>query len=394
MTSLLDDAIAVLKNNDRGRHTVPSPNLYPHQWAWDSAFAAIGWAHFDPARARAELECLFSAQWPDGRVPHIRFDPGSTGYWPDASFWGTTDSTSITQPPVWATAALRCHELGVEGLAALVEPMERSHRFFAAARDPLGWGLVAVVHPWESGLDNAPAWDEPLEAIDPAQSPQFVRRDTEHVADPSERPTDDHYKRYAVIVKAIEAEGFGPGPFAVYDPLMSACLARGERDLAKLGRALGVETQADERAARIERSLVEHLWDEERGRFVYYDAVARRPITNDVIGGYLPAMLEGIASRDRLVANLASRFDAPFPLPSTSPNDPAFDARRYWRGPTWMNINWLLAPTVGPELVDRSLALVEKSGFREYYDPRTGDGLGADSFAWTAALVIDWLNSK
>ncbi len=393
MTDLAERAARILRDNDRGEHTVPSPKLYPHQWAWDSAFAAIGWAHLDKGRALTELKRLLASAWPDGRVPHIAFDPNAAGYWPDPAFWGTTDSSSITQPPVWGTAAWRLYELGVDGedLRPLVEPIERSHAFFAAARDANDWGLVAVVHPWESGLDNCPVWDVPLERIDPAQAPHFVRRDVAHVADPAERPTDDHYKRYAVIVKAIAAEDFGPGPFAVYDPLMSACLARSERDLARLCDALSIETNAGARAARITDAL-ERLWDEDLGRYQYVDAHGG-PLAPDVIGGYVPVMLEGLskARRDRLRAGLAARFDTPYPVPSTAPIDPAFDPRRYWRGPTWLNIDWLIAPHVDLPLVDRALALVEESGFREYYHPLTGEGLGADQFTWSAALVLDWL---
>jgi hypothetical protein len=35
-----------------------------------------------------------------------------------------------------------------------------------------------------------------------------------------------------------------------------------------------------------------------------------------------------------------------------------------------------------------SLALFARSGFHEYYDPLTGDGLGGTTFSWTAA---SWL---
>ncbi len=393
MNDLATRAAQVLKDNDRGEHTVPSPKLYPHQWAWDSAFAAIGWAHVDRGRALAELRRLMGSAWPDGRVPHIYFDPDATGYWPDPAFWGTTESSSITQPPVWGTAAWRLFELGVDGedLRPLVPAIEASHRFFRTARDPNGWGLVAVVHPWESGLDNCPVWDEPLSQIDPAEAPPFVRRDVDHVADPAERPTDDHYRRYAVIVKAIAADDFGPGPFAVYDPLMTACLARSEHDLARLCGALSIETDAALRAARIAKAL-ERLWDDALGRYRYVDAHGGA-LDAEVVGGYLPLILDDLPAerRARLDAGLTARFDTPYPVPSTAPSDPAFDPRRYWRGPTWLNIDWLLAPYVSLPLKDRALELADRVGFREYYHPITGEGLGADQFTWSAALVLDWL---
>ena len=41
------------------------------------------------------------------------------------------------------------------------------------------------------------------------------------------------------------------------------------------------------------------------------------------------------------------------------------------------------------EIRDDTLLLVERAGFHEYFDPRTGEGDGTDMFSWTAALVID-----
>jgi glycogen debranching enzyme len=396
--SLAERAEAVLRSNDRGRFTLPSPHLYPHQWAWDSAFAAIGWAHLDLDRAVVELETLMAGVWDDGRVPHIYFHDKDADYFPGPAMWETTDSTSISQPPVWASAARRVLELGGDRtrIQALLPAIDRSHQWFAAQRDPQGKGLVAVVHPWESGLDNSPAWDGPMEAVDASQAPPFKRVDLERVDDVGQRPGDTEYKRYVVLVKEIAKCGFGPGIFAVYDPVMTTLLAKAEQDLAWLATELGgLETEAASRAARLRQGLLDHLWDAEAGRFQFYDAVAERPVTHDVISCYLPLALDLPADvREPLLANLRAKFWTRYPLPSTAPSDPAFEARRYWRGPTWINTNWLLAPAVGDELIERSLELMEREGFREYYDAQTGEGLGAREFTWSAALALDWLRSR
>ncbi|MBT8496490.1 MAG: hypothetical protein KJO07_25810, partial [Deltaproteobacteria bacterium] len=167
--------IEVLRANDRGRHTIPSSQLYPHQWAWDSAFAAIGWSLIDSSRALDELERLFESQWPDGRVPHIAFDPRAHDYFPGPEFWECSTTSSITNPPVWATALRIIAERGGDRnrVAALIPKVDASLGFFRAARDPLDWGGVAVVHPWESGRANCPAWDAALEQVDPAKAPPF-----------------------------------------------------------------------------------------------------------------------------------------------------------------------------------------------------------------------------
>lgn len=389
--SLERACIDLLRANDRGGYTVPSPRLYPHQWAWDSAFAAIGWAHIDLDRAVTELELLMQGQWPDGRIPHIRFHKPSADYFPGPDFWGTRDRSSITQPPVWASAARRLLELGGDGrrIRALLGPIDRSHQFFRIARDPLGYDAVAVVHPWESGLDNSPAWDSAMAAIDPTKAPPFQRVDKKRVGDPSQRPTDDHYKRYVVLVKAIADSDFGPGPLAVYDPMMTAILARAEEDLEWLADQLGHSELERGRGTRLCSGLMSRLYNPALERFSYYDAAAGERLEVDVVGAYLPAMLDLPVSA-RVLERLRQSYWTEWPLPSTSPEHPEFDPVRYWRGPTWVNVNWLVADRL-PGLKERTLELIERSGFCEYFNPLTGEGLGAREFSWTAALALDWL---
>jgi glycogen debranching enzyme len=79
-----------------------------------------------------------------------------------------------------------------------------------------------------------------------------------------------------------------------------------------------------------------------------------------------------------------------------------FDRRRYWRGPVWANLNWLLARGLRQHgLVDQAsrletttLELAEGGGIREYFDPLTGEGRGSDDFSWTAAVLLDILRAE
>ena len=72
-----------------------------------------------------------------------------------------------------------------------------------------------------------------------------------------------------------------------------------------------------------------------------------------------------------------------------------------WRGPSWMNTNWYLArglrrhgrAEIARHVEDRSGALVERDGFREYYNPTTGEGNGARDFSWTG-VVVDLLGAS
>ncbi|PZR97471.1 MAG: hypothetical protein DLM67_07915 [Candidatus Nephthysia bennettiae] len=66
----------MLRANDSGGWTRPSPQQYPHQWNWDSAFVSLGWATFDWERAAGEIESMLAGRWKEGMVPHVRYDAG------------------------------------------------------------------------------------------------------------------------------------------------------------------------------------------------------------------------------------------------------------------------------------------------------------------------------
>ena len=143
-------ALEVLRLNDLGDWTRPAPRLYPHQWSWDSAFIAIGLAHVDLDRALRELESLFAAQWADGRVPHIVFNPEGKEYFPGPDRWAcaaicsvapSTPATSgLVQPPVHALA-LAAAELG--GVAAQVGlELKHARGPLDAPLDLVGWAAL------------------------------------------------------------------------------------------------------------------------------------------------------------------------------------------------------------------------------------------------------------
>ena len=128
-------------------------------------------------RGVAELWSLFRGQWSTGMVPHIVFDltVARGAYEPGPNAWGTvghappgTATSALCQPPVHAIALARVRDLasrrGADVLGevddAIVDLYPRLvawHRWLHTVRDPEGTGLVTILHPWESGLDNSPA---------------------------------------------------------------------------------------------------------------------------------------------------------------------------------------------------------------------------------------------
>lgn len=423
-------AAATLQGNWTGRSTVPSGTQYPHQWSWDSAFISIGWSAVQPSRARTELEALLAGQWADGRLPHIQFNPAvpEEAYFPGPAFWASKDhpdgpavpTSGLIQPPVHARAVLAAvtaaldtggaqRQIGLDFGLASYPRLLAWHRYLHERRDVAGDGLVAVLHPWESGLDNSPVWDTPLAAVSRDAAPAFTRRDTAHVG-AAERPTDRDYAAYVALAAAYRDGGYddttaGRLEFVVADPLVNAVLLDAELCLARLAGLLGIDGTPHTRAAeQLHEAMLATLYDPERGVYVSRDLRTGQPLTAATLTGLLPLLDPWLTEpiRDRLLDRLASPGflgGARFPVPSTALDAAEFDRRRYWRGPTWISTNWLLALgalTAGrSDLAERiataGLDLVAGAGFREYFDPLDGAGLGAHEFSWSAALSLDWL---
>lgn len=416
---LTDHAIAILRENDRGAYTVPTKGLYPFQWNWDSCLTALGQRHFDEARAWTEIETLFAHQWPDGMVPHIIFHAEDDGYFPGPDVWATgrpVPTSGITQPAVAGFALRRLWEGASDPIAAgraklLIPKVAAWHRWFFNHRDPDGEGLVAILHPWESGRDNSVDWDEPFERVPTEGIAPYTRRDTQH-ADPDHRPTKAQYDRYIWLVERFRGLGWDnaklhdASPFQVVDPGFNAILIRACADLAHLAEALGEPEIAAENRAFAERGLkaLDGLWSEAHGQYLCRDRTTGQLIDSASSGGILPALAAIPPARARALADRVTALGrtARFVVPSHDPADPRFEPSRYWRGPVWLVVNYMIADglarageTAAAEAITASsLALIRESGFAEYYDPLTGKGLGGTSFTWTAAMVLEFLRGR
>jgi glycogen debranching enzyme len=391
MNPLAERALAVLRSNDRGDFFRPGPVLYPFQWNWDSALIALGLARVDPVRGRREVRSLLRGQWADGMVPHIVYHDAAPGYRPGPELWDVTSAagvptSGITQPPVLATAVRALHDAAPDPafLEEVVPSLERWHAWLHAERG-LGDGLVAILHPWEAA-DNSPRFDEALRALGDG-GPEPPRHGA---AD--ERPTDADYRRYLALVERLRAHAYRPpldeAPFVYADLTFNAVLAVAEDDLAALGRELGNDgMRAADAAVRLRAALA--------GRSDGYETV----------DSLLP-LYAGAADARRVYDEALwspERFgpspEVPWAVTTTSKASPAFDPRRYWRGPVWINVNWFLVRGLersglaaeAAELRRMTLDLVDRFGFAEYYDPRNGEPLGSRSFSWSAALTLDLL---
>lgn len=429
-------ALAVLQGNDLGDWTRPAPRLYPHQWSWDSAIISIGLAHLDLERALRELETLLRAQWSDGRIPHIVFNPRAHDYFPGPEWWASASTnplaprqpatSGLIQPPVHASALLHILRLArarhadpiVARAGALYPRLLAWHRYLARARDPREAGLLIIYHPWESGTDNSPRWDAALARVHPGELPTYQRHDLKHVEDPSERPTHAEYDRYLWLVHLLKQARYvdeviqQDHPFQIGDVLMSALFAGASRDLAQAGELLGRDRgELEELGGYVERFS--------RGVLTAWDSSLRLALDRDVridevvrvqtCAGLAPLLLPWL--EPNLVTELVARVQGTgfagasgllYPVvPSTVPGSPGYHPRAYWRGPSWPVFNWFVWRGLrqhrqfeaADQLRSANLELLARPGaeFAEYFEPYTGEPLGSLQQSWTAAVTLDWL---
>jgi hypothetical protein len=428
-TFLVQQAQMVLDFNWTGEYTRPGPRLYPHQWSWDSALIAIGYSRYDQNRATRELTHLLDAQWKNGLLPQIVFNPRFGMYFPGIDFWHASESpdapthvktSGIVQPPLHATAALRVYQRAKDapGARAFIEHafprLEAWHEYLYRERDHAGEGLVYIRHPWESGMDNSPMWDAIMERLQlrPDQIPRYRRADI-HLVAAEDRPLDAAYDRFAYLVKLFAERDYDEArikadcPFLVQDVLFNSLLCQAGRDLAEIARVLDENPAPfEERAEQTARAMNEKLWDEEHGTYLDFDLVSSRPIYAYVSPNFVP-LYAGIPEEGR-ARRMVEVLESPgfglkgkkmTPVPSYDRYAFAFFPVRYWRGPVWVNIDWFLMRGLqryGHEeqanrLREAIVSLCRDEGFYEYFDPLTGMGHGSDFFSWTAALLLDVL---
>ena len=427
---LIKAATAVLAANDLGESTKPAPDLYPHQWNWDSCFIAIGLGRYAPERAAQEIRSLLKGQWRNGLIPQIIFNPSAGGYFPGPEVWQSERSpdapkdvatSGITQPPVVATAAwsvwrsARNRDTGRQFLRDIYPGIRRYHAWLYNERDPDNSGLVTVVHPWESGLDNSPPYLDAGRRVQLAYKPQYERLDLLHVA-AANRPTNKDYDLFVYLLEQMRAVDWDQrrylrrAPLQVEDVLFNSILCRANLDLASIADELGEDSDEPRRwHERTAEQINRKLWHDGDGTYYSYDRVAGRLLRNDTIAGFhtLYGRVATAQRAQRLVEGRLLNRGAFWPaggtpVPTTAMDSEWFNPENYWLGPVWVNTNWMVLhglraygfEDAAQVIAARTVQLVRNAGFREYFHPVTGQGFGTNSFSWTAALTVDLLTGS
>ncbi|HEU4745846.1 MAG TPA: trehalase family glycosidase, partial [Anaerolineales bacterium] len=328
----------------------PSMIHYVGVWQWDAFFHALAYRHVEKHLAQDQIRIVLDHQREDGMIPDAIHDEGTV------TRLNFPVDADVTKPPLIAWAAYKLYEMDGdrEFLDEIYEPIVRWNNWWFEQNDTDGNGLCEYQHPFSSGLDDSPLWDEGM----PVEAPD-----------------------------------------------LNTYLYLQQESLAKIASVLGNEEDAAlwrGRAESMVRRLMEIAWDKESGFFWARRNGSRVNVRTPfnlfpLITGQMPSEIT-----DRLVTHLTDerQFWTRYPVATVAMDDPTYTPGKMWRGPTWVNVNYLLIEglqrsgytDLARELRRRTLDLINsRDDIYEYYDPVSGENppSAASMFGWSSAVFID-----
>lgn len=372
-------------------YTVPSPSTYPYQWMWDSCFHAIVLAKLEPKAAMGELKALLAKQYPEGLIPHVIFWRPLLTH-PYKQWWGKEDRSSITQPPMLAYAAWEIYketkDLGF--LREIFPQMLAFYRYLVEKRDPHDHHLISIINPDESGEDNSPRFDIAMR----------VKSNISFFA--------HMYKRHE-LMNANRTCGFDPltcmqERFWVKDVPFNSIMVKNLECLHDIAMALGETKEAE--FAKTHKELISFTMREYlMAEGVFWSAIGLEHGHLKVsTWAHFAPLFAGLYTKEEAEALVRTHFSnpdtfrSPFGIRTVSKAEPSYRANGFWRGPIWFAPHWFIYKGLQAYgfhdaarwIKEASVGLIEKNGFREYFNPETGRAYGAHTFTW-GTLTLDML---
>lgn len=392
-----------------GQHqfTVPSSDIYPFQWLWDSCFHAIILSHFDLQSAKRELQAATAHPLSSGMLPHMIYwqatvagekERSTIPNWGRESrgseinlAWQEKKSSTITQPPIVAMAVKRVFTVDNDKvfLQSIYNSLKTHFEYLARDRTFNDDALIYIINPDESGEDNSPRYDE------------LLHLSHQHSANESLDKRLALMKQNAecnFVAKLCMRQFFGTA-----DVSFNVLYAEDLQAMAEIAHALGLTTDAEiyaQRAINVQCDLMTQLRHEKL--FLSFDFINKKHIPVLTWNIFMP-LYGGFLTNEEaefLVKTYLTDFKyfrSDFGIVTTAKTESAYDPNDgFWRGPIWLAPHWFIYHGLkrygfikeADEIKTMTLKLLEKSGFREHYHPNTGEGMGAYNFTW-GGLVLD-----
>jgi mannosylglycerate hydrolase len=373
-----------------------------HQWLWDSGFHMMIWSHRTPENSIKDLRTMLQFQQPNGFIPEMI-------YWGDKSFlermadkffgYSRTDYTDISQMPMlgYSLRAIWDATQNVELLKEFVPKLAHYLEWWDKERDPDKDGLISIIHPWESGLDASPLYDQAHGVKNPEYKqlyPKFLKL------------LRTYKKKYQWnVAKILEA-----GIFNVEDVGLCAIYADNWSVLSKLADNFdqNLADKCMKYSKKYQQKIIEKCWSDDHNQFVsYYHHGKEEKITNiETIQSLFPLVLDDLPKdlQQKLVSKLKDpkKFGTKYPVPTTAVSESEFDpedSRLMWRGPTWPNTNSFIMEGLvkhgytqeANDLLDKWTEMHQLNGIYEYHNPITGAAEGQEGLGM-ANMIVDWLH--
>ena len=387
-------------------YTKPSGKTYPFQYFWDTCihiFILCGLKEFE--LAKDNLRSLFAMQAENGFVGHIL-------YWNNILPNRITDifqsqpgikrnmrshMSSLIQPPLAAQALERIYnDTGDEDfLREMLPKLKKYYHWLAHNRDFDQDGMISIISYFEAGMDWKPSYDQLMNFEGQADWRLFLKV--------TWNDFENYLKNYDL------RKIYQRGRFVVKDTGYNTIYAQNCRAMCKLCKISG-DKEGDifeQRALKNLRNMVEKMYDQETKAFYDLNGKTNEQLKVKTPTIFFPVVIKGIPEemgREVVETHFfrQNEFHSKYVIPSLSLDHPAFNPRHsmyIWRGPTWVVYNWFLHQFFLSEGYDQAAAhlilsikeLITKSGFREYYNPFSGEGYGARDFTWSG-LIIDMLD--
>jgi putative isomerase len=324
-------------------------------WIWDTAYHVLGLAYGGPkARQLAlwQIEVMLHGQHESGKFPREIWKQGPQ----------YVGRHGIQSPGMMTMAANRLFDAATtetekdavrKAMAGFYPRFVRNHEWYFA-HTKTDRGLCAWIG-LDAGWDTSPRWDTAYEALD-----------------------------------------------------LNCYLYLDRVELAKMANILGRHEESRQWAVKADelRDAIRKLhWNSALG--VYNDTQKGQGTSDFITPVIFWPMWTGVATEEQGIGAVKYLGDpkclaATWPLPSVALSHSTFRPKDYWRGPTWINLNWTAIRGLhrcglekeAADLREKTLKLVGRTPvFYEYYDPQTGEGLGSANYGWTAALCIDLILS-
>lgn len=346
ITKPLNDEDFVFKNR---KAISPSPRTYQGVWNWDSAFHTLAMSYFNIEIAHDQMKILFDFQKPNGQIADVIYANGKAVF-------------RFTKPPVLAWAIMRSDMIHPDlSFLKYAYPHLKSNLAWWESNRFDGTLFGYKVHKMESGWDNT------------------VRFDFPHLIQ----------NCYAVDCNCFMAD-FYQAMIYIAD---------------KLKRPEEAKLYTNKREKLI-RKINSILFSEKDKSYCDYDFKLKRFTHRLSPASFMPLFcLAADKEKAQCMIEKAKDSNYFYPgIPTISYNNKRYNASKYWRGPCWLNTAYFTIQGIrnygdlalADELTDTVLNFCSqnKDYIYEYYDSKTGKGLGAKDFGWSCAFILELIQEK